>query len=390
MEITVIGSTQPFRKNSKEEFDNFSGKLAGICYMKDNFNTLVNEQQKSTNSRVLRTKVSGHHSVYDHENINLYIEDIPKILAMVINNEKMYTTSEKSARYTKMVLTEKEQKVYNKWIEIYKKLIKDKYQSKYPQYFNDTKIEKLAQENARYTISVFTPTTMAYSVSYRQLNYLYKFMQDFLDKKDKTDIELMLEDSVKEFCKCIENTGYLDDKLILGTKNRELSLFNNKPYKLAHYFGDVYAYSYLGSFAQLAQAQRHRTISYEMKILDNKQYYIPKILNEYPELQVEWLEDCKMFEKNYPQGMLVEINEMGKLEDFILKMKERKCSFAQLEINNQTDETLNAYIEGLKSINHPAQTILEKYDVGSRCTFPDYKCETPCGFFEGITGERLI
>ena len=42
---------------------------------------------------------------------------------MVLNNEHQYTTSEKSARYTKMKLSQKEQLVYDKWLEMFKNRI---------------------------------------------------------------------------------------------------------------------------------------------------------------------------------------------------------------------------------------------------------------------------
>ena len=54
-------------------------------------------------------------------------EEIPKILAMILNNEKIYNTSEKSARYTHMEPSEDEKALYEKWIEIYKTEISKKY-----------------------------------------------------------------------------------------------------------------------------------------------------------------------------------------------------------------------------------------------------------------------
>ena len=72
---------------------------------------------------------NGHHSVYDHINISFNLQNIPKILAMVLNNEHQYTTSEKSARYTPVqvsgesVITDREVELYNKWMEIYKEKI---------------------------------------------------------------------------------------------------------------------------------------------------------------------------------------------------------------------------------------------------------------------------
>ena len=97
---------------------------------------------------------------------------------MVINNEHEYTTSEKSARYTPIIrkdnsiITEREEQLYNKWLNIFKIKIK----AKYGNIYNDFKIKTLAQENARYLISVFTPATiMEYTTNFGQLNYIIKY-----------------------------------------------------------------------------------------------------------------------------------------------------------------------------------------------------------------------
>ena len=93
---------------------NLSGKIAGVCYDKEGFNHLVNESVEKTNRRIDMTLNNGHHSVYDHISINFNLQNVPKMLAMVLNNEHQYTTSEKSARYTPVevkgdsVISEKE------------------------------------------------------------------------------------------------------------------------------------------------------------------------------------------------------------------------------------------------------------------------------------------
>ena len=57
------------------------------------------------------------------------------------------TTSEKSGRYTPVIrtegsiITEKEEELYNKWVEIFKIKIKNEYGN----VFNDFKIQSLAQ-----------------------------------------------------------------------------------------------------------------------------------------------------------------------------------------------------------------------------------------------------
>ena len=159
----------------KENAIKLSGKIAGVCYDKERFSHLLNEPEEKTMRRVNLTLCNGHHSVYDHIMINFNLQNIPKILAMVLNNEHQYTTSEKSARYTPVVrqegsiITEEEERLYNKWIDIFTVKIK----SQYGNIYNDSKIKKLAQENARYLISVFTPATiMEYTVSFQQLNFI--------------------------------------------------------------------------------------------------------------------------------------------------------------------------------------------------------------------------
>ena len=111
MKIEVIASTKPGEITKKEDFDLFSGKCAGVCYMVDSFEALLDEPEEKTRKRILRTQKGGHHSVFDHNYVTLYLEGIPKLLAMLINNEKMYTTSEKSARYTKMKMEGKEKEL---------------------------------------------------------------------------------------------------------------------------------------------------------------------------------------------------------------------------------------------------------------------------------------
>ena len=99
----------------KEKAINLSGKIAGVCYDREGFNHLVNEPAEKTNRRIDMTLNNGHHSVYDHINISFNLQNVPKMLAMVLNNEHQYTTSEKSARYTPVevsgdsIITEKDE-----------------------------------------------------------------------------------------------------------------------------------------------------------------------------------------------------------------------------------------------------------------------------------------
>ena len=371
MKIKVIASTKVGYVLPKEEAIDFSGKSAGICYLPDTVETLFAEAPEKTQRRANGNLESGHHSVFGHAHYNLIFEGIPKILAMILNNEKIYNTSEKSARYTKMEPSEEEKVLYEKWIEKYKKVIKEEYQE-----FDDKKVQKLAQENARYLISVFTPaTTMEYSVSLRQLNYIVHWFEDYIKNEPDNEFNNQLKPYLKQFIDCVSEL--IVPELNTDVKMRKLSLFDERNSRKEE-FGENYCTTYEGTFAELAQAQRHRTLQYKMTLLKEPEYFIPKIIASNDELKSEWLRDISSLSDLYPQGMLVKINERGTVENFVLKCKERICGCAQLEIMDQTFETLQKYVEHTQNTNIEVYNYLLPYTKGARCTYPGFKCSAPC------------
>lgn len=367
--------------NTKEVL-NLSGKIAGVCYDKEGFNHLINEPQEKTDRRIFMTLNNGHHSVYDHTYINFNIQNIPKILAMVLNNEKQYTTSEKSARYTKItpgedsVITKEEVDLYNKWLELFE----SKIAKEYGNVLSSLKIKKLAQENARYLVTVFMPTQMIYTTSLRQINYMASWIASYIEdnKNNLNDFESKLSKAMGEFLKELERLNVLVPELMSNEKHRKLSLFGSNLEQISELFSNVYETTYMGSFASLAQAQRHRTLDYQMEMLDKKEYYVPPILENDSYLKDEWLEDINKVGLVIPQGELILISEMGKYEDFILKCKERLCSAAQVEIMHQTRDTLARYKKYLEDHNNALASDIIKYSHGPRCTFPDYECPSDC------------
>lgn len=381
MKVELLPHTPFLNKNGTfnlEKAIDYSAKIAGECYEPDGWAKLKEEPCEKTARRAKQTLNMEHHSVYDHVNIGFEISNMPKILAMLLNNEKQYNTSEKSARYTRVVreegsfITRREEQLYNKWMNIFKMKIKDSYGDIY----NDTKIEKLAQENSRYLVTVFMPTQMIHTIPMGQLNKIVAFMQKLLNQKNLTSLQYDLLPYLKDFIECFDELHVLDDRLQTNRKNRSFSLFQEREHDES--FGDVYSVNYLGSYAELAQAQRHRTLDYEMKELKEKQFFVPPIIQDDAMLILEWLEDIRSVEDVHPQGELVAINERGTYENFILKSKERLCSAAQLEIMNQTSETLKKYQTALIKQNHPLAHNIEKYSYGTRCTFQDYECTNSC------------
>lgn len=368
------------------------GKIAGICYSKNGFATLINESQEKTLRRVDMTINNGHHSVYDHIFISMNIKNIPKILSMVINNEKEYTTSEKSLRYTSLLnsdnLSFEEEELYSKWINIFKEEISKVYSSE----FSETKILKLAQENARYLVSIFVPTEMIYTTSLRQINYLASWMKKYsetnIDSFD--DFKKRLSFAMIELVNELNNKNLLVPGLLKNEKNRSFSLFGKDLESKKEYFDEVYQTNYLASYSEVAQAQRHRTINYQIENTFDNKFYIPPIIENNESLKYIWLNDISILKDNYPQGELVYVNERGTYEDFILKCKERLCSCAQIEINNITRDTLLKYRDFLKDNNAELYNDIIKYTKGARCTFPDYKCSEDCHFKEGKILTRKI
>ena len=124
MEINIMATTKLGYKAPKKKFDKIGGLAAGVCYLPDTIKSLKKEPKKRTINRIARTKNGEHQSPYDHPSIMLELVNIPKILAMFLNDERFYTASEKSARYKKMPLPPEEQILYDKWLEIFKNEIK--------------------------------------------------------------------------------------------------------------------------------------------------------------------------------------------------------------------------------------------------------------------------
>lgn len=369
MELRILASTKIGHQLDIKDAIRLSGLAAGICYLPDSIDSLLEEPLTKTNKRSQLVLESMHHSVFGHPTYNLLLINVPKILCMVINNEKAYTASEKSARYTKMKTSHEEQTLYEKWTEIFI----DKILTRYPK-LGKIAASKLAMENARYLISVFTPaTTILYTVSLQQLNYILSEMLSF--KPDPSDnFGMKLQQVFADFIKLISNEGLKVDKLNPGPKNWQLSLFAN--HERVEEFGENYSVNYQASFAYLAQAQRHRTLSYEMSIPAEPQFYLPPFLLTEPDLASQWKADIASLKDFYPQGMIVNINERGTYENLIKKCQERLCGQAQLEIAHRTFAILEQYT---KNTSSPfIRQELTKYKAAKCQILPDFNCTKPC------------
>lgn len=375
-------------KLDKEKAYLISGRVAGICYEQNGFDFLKNEPIENSLKRAKNILYSQHHSVYEHINVTLQIKNLPKILAMVINNEKQFATTERSTRYTYVELNDydenikREDQLYNKWLDIFKIKINEKYSNVYKK----SKIRTLAQENARYMVTVFLPTEMIYTVNLRQLNYIVSWMYNYIEKANYNDyFQKNLADAMLNFIDELNKLNLLEKDFMTNFKERELSLFKKRDKE--EYFGDTYTTTYLSSFVALAHLHRHRTLDYEMDYTKDLGYYIPPILRDDPLLVSEWLKDIESVQEIYPLGKLLEVTEQGKYDNFILKCKERLCTHAQIETCDITKETLYKYKQALEEKNHPLKDDIVNYTHGARCTFKDFTCVEDC---KNSEGKRLV
>lgn len=389
--IEAIGVSQEISglnpKDMNRELTLLSGKYAGTCYAKDGYETIKGQSDEKALKRAQGTADRGHHSVFQHSMVTMEIR-CPKIIAMLLNSIGVSNTSEKSARYTKMKPeTEKEGILYEKWHDIIVKEI----EKEYPGMFDEKEADKLAYENARYMISVFSPTSMVYSLPFRNIFYVIDWSRGMIDNLGK------VKSSFNE--RLAAELEKLADSL-LEVVGGEMNFHDNKceyfrfmPVQAIgdwdddniEFYGDVYTAKFFASFAQVAQEQRHRTL--RVKIIFSGEepvefgFYIPEILKE-EALRQEWVEDISSIAGVYPQGMLVSVTEQGLFEDFVLKCKERMCGRAQLEIMRITEKLITKFVEDQDNLStanmRRLKEITEKRKPCARCLYPDFTCSDGC------------
>jgi thymidylate synthase ThyX len=381
MDITLVASTNNIR--TKQEALLFGRAAARICYTEKGFSGIVEEENPMP--LIDATLDSGHHSVYEHVHLSFYIDGIPKMGAMILNNERPYVTSEKSARYTQMNPEHRQKALYCKWLEILKTAIAQKYP-----HLGETKTAKLAQENARYMISVFTSTKMLYTLSFRQLNRIMHAFRAEIKQLPDNEFTAKTKKFMAEFLESPATSQFFEERLDYRNKPKRLSIFAENGAE--EEFGENYSTTYENSFAYLAQAHRHRTLNYSMAMCAPK-FFIPAILTA--EQAEQWTADIgSIAEHDFPQGMLISISERGHYTDFIAKMRERLCEQAQWEIMDRTRKTLLKYIRETK--NPAVRLILEQYadkETGApapACRMPGSKRCSGGPFGPSIALERLV
>lgn len=424
----------------KKSMKIIAGKAAGICYMPDDYLSEGIQDEEKAIKRADGVAKSGHYSVYEHGHISFIIHT-SKMMAMILNSMGLYSTSEKSARYTSMIPETKiEVDMYKKWSDKFYNLIK----AYSGDLLTSREIEKLSMENARYMISVFTPTVMEYTLPYNRVLLMIGWLRDlsntinsvttlankstmfskritnpynkypyFYNRIASEALELAdllaikvdgnipdLEDHKSIGIEFIRTIGYIEKNNIETKKMSNLGAsFIEDSFKDSYdkkeYYGDMYISKYKASFAEVAQAERHRTLHYNIDLPSILTVYVPKIIRG-SRLEEEWIGDYNILINNniIPQGTLLDVTESGRFEDFVLKCKERLCARAQLEITEVTVDQVKKFamnsrnnmctlnkklvqrmIRGTHDLDY---NNLDSIIVETRCRFCDYTCKEPC------------
>ena len=423
-------------KNGK--FDQYEalksvGVKAAVCFKEAVDNKPISPQDIRNSesaavliNRGLNTILSDHTTPSEHQIISLELTGIPKILCMILNNEHQYTADERSLRYTQVepneYITELEVNLYNKWLNIFENLITEQMWNFYVKYNKNEKlakkaIHKIAQENARYMVSVFMPTTITYTVPWIQLNKIISYVQNIINNP-QNELEELLIPHLNEFINlCIEKNIIITKNSLFEVANRnelvkeklykmhpEIQSYqdnydfiykNNKSVDLSLFayrnkfsginnnneYGYNISYNNYESFACLAQEQRHRTIDCEMLIPKLFSSYVPLIIENDKNLRDEWTRDMLLVHKFYPQGQLVKVNRTMSIKNMLkFVAQERACDMAQLEIERvYTHDIIPDTYQGLLQNNYEnLAEIVNPYVKRLRCGYPGYTCPTPC------------
>lgn len=391
MKITVLSVTRshldkenPEIKNENmpvllENLKRFAGAEAGICYMsKPYFDSYVSDELKAE-KRFVTVANTNHHSIAGHSQVGLLLEDIPKIVVMFLNNLGDYETSEKSGRYTVMTgNTEREVELYEKWCKKLNQAIFDMYGDKIDERTRD----KLAKENARYLLSVFTPTTLGYTTSIRQFNYIIDWAKKYSENNDLPDNYFFntLKEYMAELSQKLSDLLYV--KELRDPKGREFDMIEPTPYiPIKFQYGKQYTVGYWASFPEFAQGQRHRTLTNNFQFDGiSKRYIVPEVIRG-TELEPEWVEDMRSVAEYIPNGTLVYAIESGGIDKFFLKSLERNCGRAQLEIMKQNLETSQKFMDNIDKFPEKYQELIRKYHFENgtpKMKGQCLKCAEPC------------
>lgn len=398
----------------------YAGTKAAWCF-KDGTATpenIRNMPEIDLLRRGIETYINDHGTPDEHDKISLEITEFPKLMCMILNSEHQYTACERSFRYTKITtndyISDIEVKLYNKWYNIFINIFEENYSEWFYQVNQKnekntkTDMRKKAQENARYFVSVLTPTSIAYSAPWYQWQKLATFLQDMIENPN-TSLKKIVVPYAKEFIEQL-----IELKVVVLTKdaialypplekmlkekndNREWLYKNNKETKL-YMFAENNPFSGINkpneynasinynsrlSIAGFADILRHRTSYVALKNPNEFSYIIPKFVPS--NYWKEYDQDMQKINGIYPQGQLIDFNLDSSIYRLVQYMgKERACERPQQEVEDwYVNQLLPDIVEGLSKrpeYEEEYKLLRTRYLDKCRCAYPNYHCPNPCG-----------
>lgn len=386
------------------ELRTLAGKYAGTCYAEDGYETIKHQPIVKAQKRAAGNARRGHHSVFQHSVISFEVV-CSKMICIILNSMGVSNASEKSARYTFMTPEQPEvDRIYQKWYKRFRMLIINYVGAGF---FTEGELEKMALDQARYMLSIFTPTSMVYSIPYRNICYLVDWMGQMVDNLAGMQDTWFHRELRQELISTIE--------AFRGAMGEELPFHDNKneylhvlPYQATGEFmhidheilSDVYQVERKASLACFAHLIRHRTTTNWINFNGHPGqwgFYEPPLL-ETPEnrgcgFEKEWLADINSIAEYCPQGTLVSFVQQGSFDKLIQVTKERLCGRALLETQNVVAGILGSFKpENLSSFNR--KLLLDHLDadghVCARCKFKDFHCTDGCKWGGDKALTRLI
>lgn len=400
--INIIAASHETDHVNLNDLNVLAGKYGGTCYAADGYETIKHQPESKAIKRALSNAERGHHSVFQHSIITFEII-FSKMMCILFNSIGVSNASEKSARYTYMKPEEGYvDQLYQKWCSRFQDLIID---YKGEGFFTPSELEKMALDQARYLLSVFTPTSIVYSIPYRNLCYLIEWLQkmaDNLASLPQTQFHVRLRNEILSTVEAFQAV-FGTEMVISDNKSEFLRVL---PFQAAgkelhiaqEWFGDVYQVERTVSFASFAHIIRHRTLT-SWANFNGKPgeygFYIPPILTRpgSEDLKKEWEEDIWSIADVCPQGTMVSFVQQGTFDKFILMCKERLCGRALLETQNVCKDILKGFChDDLSPFNQEVlDDHLSPYGLPCpRCMFKDFTCTDGCKFGAKGAFKRLI
>lgn len=346
MDVKVIASSHVGHDAEKGKFDEFSGKMLGLCNTEDNLKSLLYEDNAKAIRRSDIAKGEKDRRVFDHESFTLYFEELPKIVTIILDSLKTWTKSEKLSKFSDKYFSKDEELIYNKWIDLFKnkvgKILKDN-----GKVTTDKMLENIAEDYALNLKSVFSPVTVAYTTTYGEFNRAIGIMENYIAIKKSNDFDNKLSAILIEFFLKMKTLPYYDKTL--SKINENISIFDYK--EIEEYYGDVYSTKYTCSISGFCELLQNKNLTLKMSMLENK-YYIPSIISDNKDLCELWFSDI-MTLGNYPMATMVNISDMGTMDNYMDRVKNIKNNILVSEEEIVLKEIYKKYEHSLRIRIHP-------------------------------------